>query len=130
MSAALMVGGLLYFRKVVSAWTDSGQLLSPALPQILAYTACLVVIAVVGHIVIAAFAPKEANAPVDERERRIIVRAGHFSSYVFGLGVILSLGVYLFCQSGDLLFHTVFASLIAGQIAEYLLQILFYRTSL
>lgn len=130
MSAALLIGGLFYFRAVVSGWTEYGQLISPALPQILTYSACLVVIAVVGHIIIAALAPKEANAPVDERERQIIVRAGHFSSYLFGFGVVLSLGIYLFSQSGDLLFYTVFASLMVGQVAEYLFQILFYRTSL
>jgi hypothetical protein len=71
--------------------------------------------------------PKEANAPLDERERKIVHRAGNLSSYVFATGVVLSLGVYLFSASGDLLFYGVFASLMLGQLAEYLIQIALYR---
>lgn len=130
MSIALLVGGFLYFGAVVSAWSEFGQLASPAIPRIVAYTVCLVVIAIVGHIVIAALAPKDANAPVDEREKQIFTRAGYYSSYVFGAGVVTSLGIYVFSNSGDLLFYTVFASLMMGQIAEYFFQILFYRTSI
>jgi hypothetical protein len=87
-------------------------------------------LAIVGHIVIAALAPKDADVPVDERERHIFNRAGHYSSNVFGAGILLSLGIYLLSNNGDLLFYAVFASLMAGQIAEYILQILFYRTSI
>ena len=130
MIVALVAGGLLYFGAVISGTTASGQLLSPLIPLIVIYTACLVVIAIVGHIVIAVLAPKEANAPADEREKLIFVRAGHFSSYVFAVAVMLSLGVYLVSGSGDLLFYTVFASLMLAQIAEYLLQVFFYRTAI
>jgi len=130
MSAALLLGGLLYFGAVLSVWSKSGQLISPVIPKIVVYTVVLTVIAIIGHVIIAATAPADANAPVDERERQIIVRAGHFSSYVFGFGVIVSLGSYLIIKNGDLLFYLVFASLMVGQLAEYLFQILFFRTTL
>ena len=130
MSVALLLGGVFYFGAVVSAWSESGQLMSPLFPLIVIYTVFLIVIAVVGHIVIAVLAPKDANAPVDERERQIFCRAGHYSSYVFAVGVLMSLGIYLISKSGDLLFYTVFASLMVAQIAEYFFQILFYRTSI
>ncbi len=129
MSAALIVGGLIYFLPVLSGWTGSGQLPSPLMPQLVAYTVCLVTIAIVGHIVITALAPKEADAPVDEREKLIFDRAGHYSSYVLAAGVLVSLGTYLLSANGDLLFYVVFASLVASHLAEYLLQIVFYRTS-
>lgn len=128
MSLALVVGSLFYFLPVVSSLIGAGELASPLVPRIIAFTVCLVVIAVVGHIVIAALAPKDADAPVDEREQLIFDRAGHYSSYVLGVGVLLSLGLYLLSGNGDLLFYVVFASLMASQLAEYLLQILFYRT--
>ncbi len=128
MSIALLLGGFFYFHSVLSAWSESGRLASPAIPKILAYTGILVAIAIVGHIVAAALAPKEANASVDEREKQIFVRAGHYSSYVFAAGILSSLGVYVVSGSGDLLFYTVFASLMVGQIVEYVFQILFYRT--
>jgi hypothetical protein len=85
---------------------------------------------VIGHIAIAIKAPKEADSPADEREKQIILRAGHYSSYVLAAGVVLSLGLYLYLRDGDLLFYTIYASLMAGQIAEYVLQITFYRTAL
>ncbi len=130
MSVALLLGGVLYFGAVVSAWSESGQLMSPLIPLIVIYTVCLAAIAIVGHIVIAVLAPKDANAPVDERERQIFVRAGHYSSYIFAVGILISLGIYLVSNSGDLLFYTVFASLMVAQTAEYFFQILFYRTSI
>ena len=129
MSAALTVGGLFYFLPVVSGGTGSGQLASPQMPQIVAYTVCLVVIAVIGHIVIAALAPKDADAPADEREQLIFDRAGHYSSYLLAAGVLVSLGSYLVSGNGDLMFYVVFASLIVSHLAEYVLQIIFYRTS-
>ena len=128
MSAALVFGGGFYFFAVVSGSSAAGALIPPNIPLIVIYTVCLVVIAAVGHIVIAILAPKDANAPVDEREQQIFARAGHFSSYILAIGILLSLGVYVTGGSGDLLFYTVFASLMIAQTAEYLLQILFYRT--
>ena len=130
MSIALLLGGFVYFRAVASAWSDSGQLASPAIPLILAYTGVLVIIAIAGHIVAAALAPKDAHGSVDEREQQIFNRAGYYASFVSAAGVAMSLGIYVFSGSGDLLFYTVFASLMLGQIAEYLLQIVFFRTSI
>ena len=129
MATALLLAGIFYFRAVLSAWPESGQLASPGIPLILAYTGFLVVLAIVGHIIAVASAPKEADGPVDERERQIFNRAGHFSSYVIAAGIVMSLGFYVLSNNGDLLFYTVFASLLVGQIVEYLFQILFYRTS-
>ena len=85
--------------------------------------------AVVGHIAIAVLAPTEANASPDERERQIFNRAGHYSSYFLAVGVVLALGYYLVSRNGDLLFYGVFASLMLGQVMEYLIQIFLYRTS-
>jgi divalent metal cation (Fe/Co/Zn/Cd) transporter len=130
MSIALLLGAFFYYRSVFSAWSDSGQLASPAIPQIVAYTGILIAIAIIGHVVTAALAPKDSNVSVDERERQIFNRAGHYSSYVFVAGIVISLGIYVVSGSGDLLFYTVFASLIAAQIVEYAFQILFYRTSI
>ena len=129
MSFALVLGTFFYFGAVLSIWREIGQIASPAVPLVVIFTVILIAIAIIGHIIIATFAPKDANAPMDEREREIFSRAGNLSSYVLGFGVITSLGHYLLLGSGDLLFYTVFASLIVAQIAEYLLQILIYRTS-
>ena len=129
MFVTLLAGGCVYFYTVVSTWFETGQLASPAIPQILVYTCCLVAIVIAGHIVAAVMAPKDANAPVDEREKQIFTRAGNVSSYAIAVGILVSLGLYLLSNSGDLLFYTVFASLLVGHLVEYFMQILFYRTT-
>lgn len=129
MSFALLVAGLVYFYVVSVIWSESGQLAQPVLPLVVVYTVCLVVLSVGGHVAIAIMAPKEANAPPDEREQQIFNRAGHYSSYVIAVGILMSLGLYLFSRDGNLLFYTVFASLMVGQVMEYAMQIVLYRTS-
>lgn len=127
MSIALILGGLFYYNAVSALTTEIGALAPPILPTIVVYTFILVIIAVIGHVAIAVFAPKEANAPLDERDKTILNRAGHLSGYVLGIGVIMALGHYLFLHNGDILFYGVFASLMLSQLAEYLIQIFYYR---
>lgn len=128
MIAALIFGGLMYFATVAD---NSRSILKPAeptMPLIVGYTIVLVLIAVVGHIVTAILSPKDANAPADERDKRIIDKAGHLSGYVLGFGVVMSLGTYLVLHNGSLLFYGVFASLMLSQIMEYVIQLLLYRS--
>jgi hypothetical protein len=130
MSFLLAALGSAYFYMVATTtWSTSGQLAAPMLPLLIVYAVCLTAIAIVGHIAIAILAPKDATAAVDERERRIFERAGHYSSYFLAAGVLLSLGSYLFVGNGDLLFYAVFASVMLGQIMEYVFQIVFYRSA-
>lgn len=128
MSISLLASGIFYFTTVISM-SGSGQLVPPNVPVLIVYTVILTVIVVIGHIVIALSALSEANAKLDERERRIFDRAGHLSGNVFGVGIIASLLLFLLTRNGDLLFYTAFGSLILGQLLEYLMQIFFYRAS-
>ncbi len=127
MSFALLASSLFYFGVVMSMSQEVGHLAAPNLPVVVIYTVILTLIAIVGHVVIAVLTPKQANATPDEREREIVFRASHLSGYVFGVGVILSLGLYLFIHDGNLLFYSVFASLILSQLFEYLFQIFLNR---
>jgi hypothetical protein len=129
MSFALVLGGIFYFGVVARISAEIGHLVPPIFPLVGVYTAILVVVALAGHVVIALMAPKEASAPLDERERLLTVRAGHHSGLVFGAGVIMSLGLYLVSYDGNLLFYCVFGSLMISQLVEYGLQIVLYRTT-
>ena len=127
MSVALLLGGVFYWG-VVLAWSvDMDQLVHPNIPVVAVYTVILIVFAIVGHVLIAILAPREANAPLDERERRIMERAGHWSGYVLGVGVVMSLGYYLVSHHGDTLFYGILASLMLGQLAEYAMRIFLFR---
>ncbi len=130
MSLALLAGGVFYFGVVITMSSAAGELVRPLIPVIAVYTAILVILAIVGHIAISIFSPREANAPLDERERRIFDRAGNVSGYVFGAGVVVSLGLYLLSYSGDVLFYLVFASLMISQLTEYVIRIALYRTAI
>ena len=128
MSVALFAGGVFYFRAVADASAALGELAPPNLPTLVTYAVILIVIAVVGHIVIAALAPDDANEAIDEREKRANDRAGHLSGYVLGVGVLLALGVYLFTYDGNVMFYVLFGSLMLSQMAEYGIQVLLLRT--
>ena len=129
MTIALVLGGVCYFAAVASMSSAAGELVPPVLPTVIVYSALLTAVAIAGHVVAAIFSPKEANAPIDEREKLIVDRAGHWASYLLGVGVLASLGVYLVSYDGDLLFYGVFASLMLSQLAEYALQIFFHRSA-
>lgn len=87
-----------------------------------------VVFSIAAQIVLAIMSPREASSPADERERLVINKAGHFSSYVLAIGVITGLGFYMVTQDGMNLFHIVLTSLILGQIVEYGAQIYLLRS--
>lgn len=130
MAAALILGGIFYFLAVNSLTAELGHLAPPILPIVVVYTIILILVAILGHIIVAMTAPKEADAPLDEREQTILTRAGHYSSYLLGAGVLLSLGGYLVFRSGDALFYGVFASLMVSQLLEYVIRIFYYRATI
>ncbi len=128
MLVALLASGGIYALLVVNLSNHAGSLIPPLLPTVFVYTVVLVALAILGHIVIAVMAPKDANAASDERDKQISAVAGHYSSVLLGVGVLMFLGIYLFSYNGHLLFYGIFGSLMLSQIAEYALQIKFYRS--
>lgn len=129
MLVALLLAGAGYFALVAWLSAQMGGLAPPLAPALVVYVVALIAIAIVGHIVVAAGAPREANASLDERERFIEARASHRSGTVLGGAVILSLGLYLTTVDGNVLFYSVLASLMLSQILEYGLQIALHRAS-
>ena len=127
MAVILTLCGLKYFQQVVAMSKAAGEIIAPSLQMLSSFTISIVVLAIVGHIVTAVMAPKEANADPDERERGIFNRAGNLSGYILGFGAIAGLLHFLFIANGNLLFYIIFASLLLAQIAEYALQIFYYR---
>jgi hypothetical protein len=123
---ALMLGaGLFYLRLALDVSSEVGE--AQPLAAFIPFTLFVVVVSVVAQVAMAILAPKEANAPADERERPLLDRAGHWSGFVLAAGAVTSLLYFLYHQDGVLLFHMVMASLILSQIAEYALQITLLR---
>lgn len=130
MGLALAGASAVYIGVVAALSRELGGLAPPILPLVIVFTVFLTLVAIVGHLVIALLAPKEADAGLDERERLLVRIAGHRSGYVLATGVALALGAYLVSRDGDVLFYGVFASLVVAQLAEYAWQIVLYRTAL
>jgi cytochrome b561 len=128
MALLLTVAGGVYFVAV----REASQALGTTAPAVivLSFVVLVVVGSLVTHLVLALSSPRQASAPTDERDRQVLHRAGHWSSYVLAIGVMLSLGHYLVYGDGNMLFHLTMASLIAAQIAEYGLQIVLDRMRL
>jgi hypothetical protein len=125
----LMLGAGLYYANLAKAtWQEAGPTIPP-LAVLIAFTIFITVSSVIAQTVLAIMAPKDANAPADERERPILNRAGHWSGMVLAIGAMTSLLYFLYHQSGVLLFHMVMGSLIMAQIAEYASQIVLIRRS-
>lgn len=126
MAGVMILAGLWYLKAVAGAASAAGAAPAPA-GMFAAFTMLVVLASVVAQVVLALSAPKEANAPADERERPALQRAGHWSGIVLAAGAVLSLGGFLYRPDGNLLFHLVLGSLIVSQIAEYAFQIALLR---
>lgn len=127
MMIILIGGGLYYFNMVWKASKALGDIAPPIMPFVIAYIVVIVIASIIAMTVLGISSPTEANAPADERERYAESQAGNLSGYVLGFGVITGLLHYSVSMDGNMLFHTIFASLMLSQIAEYGLQIWYYR---
>ena len=123
MGALMIAAGLYYLRITLGASQSPGGIL-------VGYTVIVVAGAIAVQVVLAIASPKEASAPADERERLVIQRAGHWSGTLLAAGAVASLLGFLAHRDGNLLFHSVMASLIGSQIAEYALQVVMLRRGL
>ena len=102
----------------------------PPLPIVIGYVVVLTILSVFGQIAIAILAPRDAGAAADERDRQIADRAGNLSGSVLAVGVVLGMGMYLMGHPPSYMFHATLISLMLAQLAEYALQIWYYRRGL
>ena len=116
----ILVGGF-YLKQVM---VDHVPPSAAAIPFVL----FSVVLSIAAQIALAIMSPREASTSIDERERLVIDKAAHFSSYVLPAGAILGLGWFMASQDGMTLFHVVLVSLILSQIADYGAQIFLLHT--
>lgn len=123
----LIIAGANYFLQIYWLSNAAGQVIPPIAPMTIAYIILIVIAAIIGHAVIALIAPTEANAPMDEREKRIEHRAGNWSGMILCVGAIAGLIHFSVNADGNLLFHIIVGSLLVAQISEYVSQIWFYR---
>lgn len=127
MAAILTGGAAFYLNMVISASRALGQTAPLIVGFMIAYVVVIVMASVVLMSALAATSPREANAPADECEKIIGDRAGNWSGCVIVVPALGALWHYAANGDGNMLFHLVFLSLMLGQIATYVFQIICYR---
>ena len=129
MALLMAAAGAFYGWQVLTLSRALGET-APPLAAALPYVFLVVVGAIATQTVLALASPREADAPADERERQIQLKAGAWSGVLLGACVIGAMILYLPSGDGRLLFHLVAASVILAQIAEYAIAIVLFRRGL
>jgi len=129
MGALVLAAGLYYLNAALTVSREIGSTASPV-AIFIPFTLLIVVASVAARVMFAILAPKEANAPADERERPAVDRAGNWSGLVLGMGAVTSLIYFFSHEDGFLLFHTIMGSLILSLVAEYAFQIMLFRRNI
>lgn len=129
-SAALMLAILLIVYGVYFAWAIPLGLSGPVHTAVttvglVVMVVVLIVLSVAGHIVIALSAPKQAGV-ADERDRLIEMRADARSGYILGVGILVTIGLTLMGASPFWLAHALLGTLVLGEIAKVVLQLIDY----
>ncbi len=127
MSLILIAGAIFYFDKVARITDAIGQTAPPIIGLVIAYVVVIVIASIVLMSALAISSPREADAPADEREKIIADKAGNWAGFVIAVPALGALWHYAVNMDGNMLFHLIFLSLMLGQIAEYVFQIVLYR---
>jgi hypothetical protein len=130
MTIILLVGACYYFEAIISESFAAGSTVPPDMHFMIGYVIMIVIASAIIMSALAWRSSREADAPADEREQRIIDKAGNWSGYVLAAGMVGGIMHYAVNMDGNLLCHIAFASLMASQIADYAFQILLFRRGL
>jgi len=127
MTIVLSLAGGFYAWEVIGYGLALNAVPPPSIKLAFVYVGFVIIGSIIGAVSIAAQNNDDANAPIDERERIIVDRAGNWSGYILAAGAVMGVLYYWSDQDGHLMFHWVVAGLMISQIAEYVFQIIFYR---
>jgi hypothetical protein len=126
--ALLAYGGVfgVYFFFLWRAWDPAhGQGLS--IGMLVAAMIAFVIIVTVLTIIAALMNPQAANAPLDEREKLIDLKAERAASYTLSTGVLLSMAGLLMGFNGFLIANVLLAGLVAAELVKAGWQIIAFR---
>jgi hypothetical protein len=87
----------------------------------------MVILEVASHIVFAIQSPRDAKAPLDERERMIALRATRPAFFVLLVGAFLSIGTMHLGASTWTLAHCVLLAIWISELTRFGTQLYYYR---
>ena len=121
---AVVFGG--YFFLLWQAWGEA-YARGLTIGMTIGAVVVLVIVALVLNVTLALFSPKEANAPADERETLIDLKAERISSYVQSDGVVCFIGALLVGWNAILVAVLLQASLVIAELVKSGAQIVYFR---
>ena len=120
----LLVSGF-FFLHVPWTLTPSS---SPQLVRGLLYCIiALLVIEVVAHIVVARRSPRDAQAPKDERERLIDLKATRAGHYMYVVGSLLAVSTIHLGANAIAMGYGVLLAFVIGTVVNYAARIVYHR---
>jgi hypothetical protein len=124
----LIVLALFYITHLPPAWMldppPSGWMFHVLAVGVIAF----VVIEIVAHVIVAIRAPRDAQAPRDERERLIALKATSIAAYVYAVLSLGSVFTVIHLGANEIgVFYCVFLSFILAEIVNYAARIVYYR---
>lgn len=121
---SVVFGG--YFFQLWRAW-DERYALGLSIGLMIGAVVMLIIISVSLTIGAAMLNRREANAPADERERMIDLKAERIASYTLSTGVVLLIGALLMGWNSILVANLLLASMVISELVKALAQIIAYR---
>lgn len=115
-----------YFYNLWQGW-DARYAAGLSLGLMVGAVVMLVIITVGLTIVAIFFNPRAANAPADERETLIELKAERIASYTLSVGVVCLIGALLMGWSGILVANLLLAAMVISEIVKALAQIAHFR---
>lgn len=127
MAILLGLTGLLYAWDTAERWISLGAAPPPSIAVAFAYLVLLIAGSIITQSLLGVSSPKEANAPADEREKLAELKASHWSGWIISIAAIWGVIHYYTQRDGNYFFHIVVGGLMVAQVAEYVLQIIYFR---
>lgn len=125
--ATLIVLSIAFALHVPQPWT-----LRPASSPFMFHVLLIAIVAfiaieIVAHIVIAIFAPRDAQAPKDEREQLIALKSTAVAAYVYAALSLSSIFTIHLGANQIGVAYLVLLSFVVAEMVNYALRIYYYR---
>jgi uncharacterized iron-regulated membrane protein len=116
-----------YFARVATALSrgqaDAAHFLGLFGQSVVMFVAATIVLTVVAAVL----APKDAQAPQDEREKLITLKANSASGTVLAGGVVLVIGILFYGANDFLAINLLFFALVLSEVYKVAAQLVLYR---
>lgn len=123
----LLMGFAIYFIEVANHWVNPAAPHENYFQLFVLLVIAIVILQAASHIVIAKQSPRDAKAPLDERERLIALRATRPAFFVLLVGAFLSIGTMHLGATPWTLAHCVLFAIWIAELTRFGTQIYYYR---